>query len=126
MLNRGLLAGATATGEAAGVRPSAAMGLAAGLATAAGDACAMAAGDGLGLAAGLGDGASTEMMTVGVAASGEPPGTGELVTSFVDGMVSGGLLHAAITRLARTSSNERRIKWPPRQDSENCTQVAHA
>ena len=82
-----------------------ATGLVAGLLTATGDGLARAAGDGLGL--GLEDGAGREMTAVGVAASGEPPGIGELVTSFVDGSVSGGALHAATTTLTASSNRQR-------------------
>jgi hypothetical protein len=89
---------ASATGLAAGL-------LAAGLLTAAGDGLAPTAGEGLGL--GLTDGAGREMTAVGVAGSGEAPGTGELVTSFVEGIVSGGVLHAATTRLTASSSRQR-------------------
>jgi hypothetical protein len=69
---------------------------------AAGEGLARAAGEGLRL--GIADGAGREMMAVGVAASGEPPGMGELVTNLVDGAGSGWVLHAAMTRLTTRSS----------------------
>jgi hypothetical protein len=47
------------------------------------------------------------MIAVGVAASGDPPATGELVTSLVDGAMSGAVLHAAANTLTATSSRQR-------------------
>src|SRR5215213_8642292 len=95
----------------AGVTSLVTGGLAAGLAMATGDERATGDGDGLGL--GIGEGAGREIMAVGVGPSGEPTGAGELVTSLVDGAISGGLLHATSATAAK-SSRLRRIKRPPR------------
>ena len=103
MLKRDPLVDAAAIGlPAAGLAAAAGRGFGTGLPMAPGDGLASAAGDGLGL--GLAEGAGREMMAVGVAGSGELPGTGELVTSLVPGAASGWALHAATITLTATSS----------------------